>query len=109
MFSHRGVDVLKTSSVPIEFFVTSRMQQEFGNLCISHIIDAITMLTSIPKFKQTIRYINSLDVFSVELVNLSNASHGIESYRYAQARILAGPKTQTCVDDEPLFHPSYWI
>lgn len=90
-------------------FVTLRMQQEIGRLQVSHIIEANAMVAEVLQLKPEIRFIRPLKVSGVSLLSLSDASHGSWSNNYGQTGILSELKIETSFNEDPVFHPLYWV
>lgn len=96
------------SVTPQASFITSRMQQELGDLRVGHIIEGNNRTKEMVNLRPYIRYIRPSGMSDMRIVSLSDAAHGGSSSIYGQTGGICGILIEACGVTDRIFHPISW-
>ena len=94
--------------VPYAALIASRMQQALGDLRVKHLVLANEMVKMMMDNNQVILYRRPKEVKKVQLVTLSDASHGGGGNIYGQSGSITGLVMDAQENGTPLFFPIDW-
>lgn len=85
--------------------VTSRMQQNLGNMCVIHVIEGNANMQEMVDLRPYIRYIRIGKSFKICILSLSDASNGRKESVYSQTGGICGLFMEKPGVKDRIYHP----
>lgn len=96
------------SLVPQKSMITSKMQQNLGDLRVKHLLAGNRSMEKILTLRPYIRYISITGPADIRIMSLSDAAHGGSDSIYGQPVGIGGLPIEAKGTDEVIYHPITW-
>lgn len=94
--------------VPQAAMITSKMQQQLGDLRVKHIVDGNNLMKEVMTLRPYIKYRRPPGLSNIKVVSLSDAAHGGGESVYGQSGSICGILIDNAGSSERVYHAISW-